>query len=24
MLASDRVQYLSGTVVDSSGGGQWK
>jgi len=24
MLASDRVQYLSGTVVDMDGGGQWR
>jgi len=24
MLASDRVQYLSGTVIDLDGGGQWR
>lgn len=24
MLASDRVEYLSGTVIDMDGGGQWR
>ena len=24
MLASPRVQYLSGTVIDMDGGGQWR